>query len=71
MAGPTPAGKFEIAQTVKTGEGARTMAVDPTTHRIYLPTADYEAGANGRRSQKPNSFKLLVVGRGSAASTPR
>jgi len=52
-----------IVQTVTTGEGARTMAVDPATGHIYLPTADYETAANGKRTQKPGSFKILVVAR--------
>src|SRR5579864_55978 len=50
VAGETSPGKFAIMQTVPTGDGARTMAVDPTTHRIYLPAAKYETGANGRRT---------------------
>jgi DNA-binding beta-propeller fold protein YncE len=56
-------GKFEIVQTIKTGDGARTMAVDPSTHRIYLPAAEYETGTNGRRAAKPDTFMLLVVAR--------
>ena len=36
----TSPGKFAIVQTVKTPPGARTMGADPTTHRIYLPTAE-------------------------------
>ncbi len=60
-ASETSPGKFSIVQTVKTGEGARTMGVDPSTHRIYLPTAEFETGANGRRTQKPGTFTILVV----------
>ena len=56
-------GTFAIVQTVKTGEGARTMGIDPGTHRIYLPAAEYETGANGKRVQKAGSFMILVVGR--------
>jgi hypothetical protein len=56
-------GKFEIVQTVKTGDGARTMAADPSTHRIYLPSAEFEAGTNGRRTAKPGTFRILVVAR--------
>ena len=56
-------GKFVVAQTVQTGEGARTMALDPTTHRIYLPSAEFETGENGRRPQKAGTFKILVVAR--------
>jgi DNA-binding beta-propeller fold protein YncE len=61
VAGET-AGKYAVVQTVKTGEGARTMGVDPASKRIYLPTAEYETGSNGRRSQKPGTFMILVVG---------
>src|SRR6476661_8670791 len=31
--------KLTVLQTLKTAHGARTMALDPKTHRIYLPTA--------------------------------
>jgi len=61
VAGETSPGKYAIVQTVKTGEGARTMALDPTAHRIYLPAAEYETGPNGRRAQKPGTFMILVV----------
>ena len=47
----TSPGKFAVVQTVKTGQGAGTMGTDSATHRIYLPTADYEEvkpGATGR-----------------------
>jgi DNA-binding beta-propeller fold protein YncE len=55
--------KFAITQTVQTGEGARTMALDPATHQIYLPAAEFETGANGKRAQKAGTFKILVVAR--------
>jgi DNA-binding beta-propeller fold protein YncE len=61
VAGETSPGKFAIVQTARTAEGARTMGLDPTTHRIYLPAAEYETGANGRRVQKPGTFMILVV----------
>jgi DNA-binding beta-propeller fold protein YncE len=61
VAGETSPGKFEIVQTVKTGDGARTMGLDPTTHRIYLPAAEFETGANGRRTPKAGTFMILVV----------
>ena len=61
VAAETAPEKFAIVQTVKTGEGARTMGVDPTTRRIYLPSAEYETVANGRRAQKPGTFKILVA----------
>jgi DNA-binding beta-propeller fold protein YncE len=59
----TSAGKFTIVQTVKTGDGARTMGVDSTTHRIYLPAAEFETGPNGRRGPKAGTFMILVVAR--------
>ena len=33
--------KLRAVQTLKTERGARTMALDPKTHRIYLPTAQF------------------------------
>ena len=53
--------KFEVAQTVKTRQGARTMGIDPTTHRIYLPTAEFGPGAAGRAVTKPGTFMIVVV----------
>jgi hypothetical protein len=66
VAAETSPGKFEIVQTVKTPPGARTMGVDPTTHRIYLPTAEYDAprpGAKGGPPTKPGTFMIVVVAR--------
>ena len=60
----TSPGSYAIVQTVTTGEGSRTMALDPSTHRIYLPSAEYEGGADGgRRTQKPGTFMILVIAR--------
>lgn len=66
VASETLPGKFEIVQTVKTRDGARTMGVDPTTHRIYLPSAEYGTAANGRWGPKPGTFMILVVARRAA-----
>ncbi len=59
--------KLAVVQTLKTERGARTMALDPTTRRIYLPTAQFEpmpSPAPGAPRQRPkivpNTFKLLV-----------
>lgn len=54
-------GKLEMMQNLKTAEGGRTMGLDPTTRRIYLPAAEYETGANGRRTTKAGSFMILVL----------
>jgi DNA-binding beta-propeller fold protein YncE len=66
VAGETPPGKFKIMQTLKTRPGARTMGLDPTTHRIYLPTAEVEErkpGATGRPAMKPGTFMIIVAAR--------
>jgi YVTN family beta-propeller protein len=57
-------GKYSVIQKVKTPVGAKTMGVDENTHKIYLPTADFEApkaGGNGRPVPKPGTFKIVVV----------
>ena len=43
--------KLTVVQTLKTVRGARTIALDPKTHNIYLATGSGEA------------FKVLVYGR--------
>jgi len=66
-------GKFEVVSNIATQVGARTMALDPKTHRIYLsaappePTPAPAAGQPqqapaGRRNFVPGSFVILVVG---------
>jgi hypothetical protein len=67
VAGERSPGKFEILQTVKTRQGARTMGVDPTTHKIYLPTAEFEEPkSGGRPAAKPGTFMIVVVARHAA-----
>jgi DNA-binding beta-propeller fold protein YncE len=63
-------GKFEVAETVETQRGARTMAIDPKTHNIYLPTARFgpppaptQDRPHPRPSVIPGSFVVVVVGR--------
>jgi len=57
------AGKWETAQSVTTGLGTKTMDVDDATHKIYLPTAEFEEGKAGARPlAKPGSFMIVVVG---------
>jgi hypothetical protein len=53
----------KLLQTVKTPLAARTMGVDTTTHRIYMPTAEMEPPATpgGRARPKPGSFMIVVV----------
>lgn len=55
-------GKWTVEQTVKTPAGARTMGLDPTTHRIFLPTAELEPQATGRPRPRPGTFMIVEVG---------
>ena len=55
-------GKFDMAETVKTPEGARTMGVDKASRLVYLPTAELEPATNGRPKPKPGTFMIVVVG---------
>ena len=49
------AGKYAITQTVKTPDGARTMGVDTTAHKIFLPTAEFEPQPAGSTQKPPES----------------
>ena len=56
---------LRVIQTLKTEPGARTMALDSKSHRIYLPSAQFEK-PSGDKNQRPKivpgSLKLLVYG---------
>jgi YVTN family beta-propeller protein len=61
--------KLTTVQTLMTERSARTMALDPKTHRIYLPSAQFEPPATpspgtspARPKMVPNTMKLLVYG---------
>jgi DNA-binding beta-propeller fold protein YncE len=56
--------KLTVVQTLKTEKGARTMTIDPATHKIYLASAKFSEPAAGQRRGKmqPGSFKVLVYG---------
>jgi YVTN family beta-propeller protein len=61
--------KLTVIQTLKTERGARTMAIDPKTHRIYLPSAQFQPAplpspgqSPARPTIVPNTLKLLVYG---------
>lgn len=58
-------GKWNAVDTVQTERGARTLTVDPKTHRIYLLAAEYGAPpAGGKRPTiLPDTFHILVVGK--------
>jgi YVTN family beta-propeller protein len=61
--------ELAVVQTLKTERGARTIALDPKTHRIYLPTAQFHPAPSplpgetpARPTIVPNTLKLLVYG---------
>lgn len=62
-----PADKFSVVQNAETQKFARTMALDPQSHDVFLVTAEIEElpPAEGqtrpRRSMKPGTFTLLVM----------
>ena len=61
-------GHFEVAETVPTRTGARTVTVDPKSHRVFTatpqfgpkpePTADHP---NPRAPILPGTFEVLVI----------
>ncbi len=56
--------RYETRQTLTTEPGARTLAVDEKTGRIFMPTARVgAAGKDGVKPILPETFTLLVVGR--------
>jgi len=55
------AGKWQVEQVVKTPDGARTMGLDPSTHTIYLPTAEIEAPAPGQKRPRPKPDTFMMV----------
>ena len=62
---------FAVVQTIETMPGARTMELDPVSHRLYTASAKFgpmpdSAASGGRRRRPPmvpGSFTLLVMGR--------
>ncbi len=73
-----PPGKLAVVQTLATERGARTMALDPRTHRIYLASARFEpapepapGAPRPRPTLVPGSFKVLVFGSDAAGEPAR
>jgi YVTN family beta-propeller protein len=65
--------KLSVVQTIDTARGARTTALDPTTHRVYVAAQDYQpaapagaapaAGGRGRGPAAiPDSLHVIVYG---------
>lgn len=63
--------KYTVVQNVPTAKGARTMALDPKTHTVYLalaevqmlPPAEGDAKGRPRRKVVPGTFGLLEFGK--------
>jgi DNA-binding beta-propeller fold protein YncE len=62
-------GKFTVVENAETQKTARTMALDTTNHDVYVVAAEIEMappakeGERPRRTIKPGTFTLLVVGK--------
>ena len=62
-------GKWEAVGTIQTTRSARTITVDPKTHRLYLPAAEagpappVKEGKQGRPQLAPDSFHVMVLGK--------
>ena len=57
--------KYHVVETVTTPPGSRNMGLDPTTHRIYMPSGKFGAtpSGRGRAPMEAGSFALLVIER--------
>ncbi|MEN0054785.1 MAG: YncE family protein [Mucilaginibacter sp.] len=51
------ADQYSVIQALKTPVRAKTLTLDPQTHKIYLSVAEFEKGT---RKALPNTFKVLV-----------
>lgn len=54
-------GQPTLLASVKTARGARTAALDATTGRLYLPTADFTQDEKGEPVRTPGTFRVLEV----------
>jgi DNA-binding beta-propeller fold protein YncE len=64
------ADKYEVLETVPTARGARTMELDPKTHRVFVVTAEFGPAPAPTQEQPrprpkviPGSFMVLEFGR--------
>jgi YVTN family beta-propeller protein len=62
--------KFSVAENVPTQQGARTMALDSKTHKVWVVTAKFGPppaatpdNPHPRRSIVPDTFVALVIGK--------
>lgn len=56
---------YHVVANVTTPKRARTMALDPKTHRIYLAAADFAstAASDAKPAMVKDSFKIVVIGK--------
>jgi DNA-binding beta-propeller fold protein YncE len=56
--------KFSVVETIKTEFGAKTMALDPNTHNIYVDTSDFAPGSAtaAHPTATSGTFHLLIYG---------
>ena len=61
--------KFTVVANVTTKKGARTIALNPQNHHLFLPTADFGAAPaattenpHPRPAVMPGTFQVLEVG---------
>ena len=61
--------KYTVLQEAATRKFARTMTLDPASHKVYLVTGDVQvskdpvpAGQRPKRTVLPGTFKVLVMG---------
>jgi len=54
---------FKVLENIVSQKGARTITLDKSTHRLYLPTAEFEPTQAGARrpATKPGTFMILEV----------
>jgi len=60
------ANEYKVLENLPTKRGARTITIDEKSHKVFLPTADYEplaadAPKNTRPKMIPGSFQVLVL----------
>ena len=56
------ADKLTLVETVKTAPGARTMALDPKTHRGYLMAAKFQTARPKANPDNPHGYPEIVAG---------
>jgi DNA-binding beta-propeller fold protein YncE len=58
--------KYTAAEPVKTQPRSKTMALDPKTHNLFLPGAEFKPdpnNPNGRPKMTPGTFMMQVYGK--------